>query len=215
VIYRGIILIKKGVLPMSQRKITSQIKKVPFHYTKSKLIAKWIVEGNDKHQVYQKCIIENKLQIKSPGRRKEITNHLYQRLVQLDQFLLKSFIESDIITSKYILVYAVAKHDILFTEFLSEVYRDALLSDKKYISMDDFDNFFISRRENNLVVNKWSNTTIELLGKAYRKMLVDSTLGIRKIKNIHVKQLIIHPDVTKHIKQLGDYKYLQAISGER
>lgn len=200
---------------MNQNKLTSQLKKVPFNFNNSKLIAKWIIDGLDKHQIFHKCLVENKLRISSIERRKEITNHLYQRLIQLDRFLLNAFINGDIVTSKFILIYSVAKNDSLFTEFLFEVYRDTLLGDKKYISMDDFDRFFISKRESNLIVNKWSNTTIELLSKAYRKMLVDSSLGVRKVKNIYVKQLIIHPDISKYINQIGDYKYLQAILGER
>lgn len=200
---------------METTKITSQLKKVPFFYNKSKIIAKWILDGEDKHQIYHKCISENKIQIKSLERRREITNHLYQRLLQLDQVLLRYFLDLDIITAKFILLYAVAKHDVLFTEFLSEVYRNALLSEKKYISMDDFDVFFTSKKETNLYVNRWSEKTIELLSKAYRKMLVDSALGIRKIKNIYVKQLVVHPEVTKYIDKIGDYKYLQAILGDK
>jgi hypothetical protein len=124
-------------------------------------------------------------------------------------------LELDIITAKFILLYAVAKHDTLFTEFLFEVYRNALLSEKKYISMDDFDVFFTTKKETNYYVGKWSNTTIELLSKAYRKMLVDSALGVRKVKNIYVKQLVVHPEVSKYIDQIGDYKYLQAILGDK
>jgi len=198
---------------METTKITSQLKKVPFFYNKSKMIAKWILEGEDKHQIYKKCLTENRIQIKSLERRREITNHLYQRLLQLDPFLLKSFLDIDIITAKFILIYAVAKNDPLFTEFLSEIYRNALLSEKKYISMDDFDVFFTTKQETNLYVSKWSDKTIELLSKAYRKMLVDSALGIRKVKNIYVKPLIIHPEVSKYIEKIGDYKYLQAILG--
>ena len=198
---------------MDAIKITSQLKKVPFFYNKSKMIARWILEGEDKHEIYEKCLSENKIQIKSFERRREITNHLYQRLLQLDKTLLKSFLNLDIINAKFILVYAVAKNDPLFTDFLSEVYRNALLGDKKYISMDDFDIFFTTKQETNLYVSKWSAKTIELLSKAYRKMLVDSALGIRKVKNIYVNQLVIHPEVTNHIEQLGDYKYLQAILG--
>jgi hypothetical protein len=200
---------------METAKITSQLKKVPFFYNKSKMIVKWILDGEDKHQIYHKCISENKIQVKSLERRREITNHLYQRLLQLDQVLLRYFLDLDIITAKFILLYAVAKHDVLFAEFLSEVYRDSLLSEKKYISMDDFDVFFASKKETHLYVNRWSEKTIELLSKAYRKMLVDSALGIRKIKNIYVKQLVIHPEVTQYIDKIGDYKYLQAILGDK
>ncbi|MFA7096252.1 MAG: BrxA family protein [Gammaproteobacteria bacterium] len=200
---------------MEITKITSQLKKVPFFYNKSKMIARWILEGEDKHQIYQKCVSDNKIEIKSFERRREITNHLYQRLLTLDHTLIKYFLELDIITAKFILLYAVSKHDTLFTEFLFEVYRNALLSEKKYISMDDFNVFFTTKGETNYYVGRWSNTTIELLSKSYRKMLVDSSLGVRKVKNIYVNQLVVHPEVSKYIDQIGDYKYLQAILGDK
>lgn len=200
---------------MTENKTASTIKKNPFNYQKSKMIAKLILDGFDKHQIYQKCFIENMINIDSLSRRREVTNEIYRRLVNLDPFLLKSFVEQDIITSKFILIYAIAKVDHLFYEFLSLTYRDALLSEKKYISRDDFDSFFLSKKETDLVVASWSPVTIELLAKGYRKMLVDSTLGIRKTKNIHVKKILIHPEITKYIKKIGDYHYLQAILGER
>lgn len=200
---------------MITMKSTSTIKKVPFNYLKSKMIAQMVIYGLDKTQIYQKCFFENKIEIESLARRREITNELYRRILNLDLFLLKSFISLDIITSKFILIYAIAKADNLFYEFLAETYRDAMLSDKKYISMDDFDNFFIQKKETDLVVANWSATTIELLGKGYRKMLIDSALGVRKIKNIYVTKMIIHPEIIKYLKQIGDYKYVQAILGEK
>jgi hypothetical protein len=200
---------------MSQIKLTSQLKKVPFFYSKSKMIAKWILEGYDRSEISQNLIHHNKIQIESITRRQEVTNHLYQRVSVLDQFLLKAFLEMDMVTSKFILLYSVAKQDPLFDDFLSEVYRNAVLGEKKYISMDDFDLFFISKRESNLIVNKWSTTTIELLGKAYRKMLIDSNLGVRKLKNIYVRKIFIHPEIMKYIEAIGDYKYLQSILGEK
>jgi len=81
--------------------------------------------------------------------------------------------------------------------------------------LDDLDRFFISKKETNLVVSGWSPKTVELLSKGYRKLLVDSGLGVRKIKNIHVNKLIIHPDIIRHMKRNGDYQYVQAILGER
>lgn len=200
---------------MSQIKLTSQLKKVPFFYSKSKMIAKWILEGCDRYEIFQNGILYNKIQIESIPRRREVMNHLYQRVSVLDQFLLKALLEMDMVTSKFILLYAVAKQDPLFDDFLSEVYRNAVLGEKKYISMDDFDLFFISKRETNLTVNKWSTTTIELLGKAYRKMLIDSNLGVRKLKNIYVRKIFIHPEIMKYIEAIGDYKYLQSILGEK
>lgn len=205
----------RGMISMVEVKTVSTIKKNPFNYQRSKMIAKMINEGFDKYQIYEKCYDKNMINISSLPRRREVTNEIYRRLINLDPTLIKAFAEHDIITSKFILVYAIAKVDHLFFEFLSLTYRDSLLGEKKYISRDDFDNFFLSKKETDLVVASWSPTTIELLAKGYRKMLVDSTLGIRKVKNIHVKKMFIHPDIAKYIEDIGDYKYLQAILGER
>ena len=46
-------------------------------------------------------------------------------------------------------------------------------------------------------------------------MLVDSALGVRKIKNIYVTKIVIHPEIIKYLEQIGDYKYVQAILGDR
>jgi len=200
---------------MNQPIMASTIKKNPLNYIKSKMIARFILEGLDKHQINLLCHEENKIEIASVLRRREVTNEIYRRLQFLDSYLLKSLLELDLVTSKFILLYAIAKSDQLFFEFLSEIYRAALLSEKKYISMDDFDHFFISKKETNLVVSGWSPKTVELLSKGYRKLLVDSGLGVRKIKNIHVNKLIIHPDIIRHMKRNGDYQYVQAILGER
>jgi len=200
---------------MSEIKTGSTIKKNPLNYQKSKMIAKMILDGFDKHQIFEKCFKENKINITSLPRRREITNEIYHRLINLNPILLEAFVEQDIITAKFILIYAIAKVDRLFYEFLSLTYREALLSDKKYISRDDFDHFFLMKKQTDLVVASWSHVTIELLAKGYRKMLVDSTLGIRKVKNIYVKKIFIHPDITKFIESVGDYDYIQAILGER
>lgn len=200
---------------MTVKKVSSTIKKNPFNYQKSKMMANLIIAGFDKKEIYSKVFTENKIDISSLPRRREVANEIYRRLNSLDTTLLKALISHDIITSKFILIYAIAKVDKLFYEFLSLTYRDALLGNKKYISRDDFDHFFLAKKESDLIVASWSPVTIELLAKGYRKLLVDSGLGIRKVKNIHVNKIFIHPDISKYIEAIGHYNYLQAILGER
>lgn len=200
---------------MNKSKTVSTIKKNPLNYLKSKMVAEMVYKGMDKNQIFNECFNENRIDIKSLERRREITNEIYRRISNLDSYLIKEFLEQDIITSKLILIYAIAKTDDLFFEFLVEVYRNTILGDKQYISMDDFDRFFQAKKETDLVVSKWSTTTIEQLAKGYRKLLIDASLGVRNIKNIYVTKPMIHPSVMKHIEKIGDYKYLQAILGER
>lgn len=199
---------------MNKKPYSSAIKKTPFKYTVSKKIAKLILNGLDRTEVFNKCFDGNYIEIDSVERRREITNVVYERLVGLDKYLLSMFYNGDINTSKFILVYAIAKSDSLFFDFMFEVYRDALLSEKKYISIDDFDNFFRVKSESDPIVSKWGHFTFDQLSKGYRNILVESGLGHRVKRNIVVDKAMIHPDVEDHIKLIRDKEFLQALIGE-
>lgn len=200
---------------MAQIRISSTIKKNPFNYQRSKMIAEFIANGLDKREIFEICYTNNKVNIASLQRRQEVTNEIYRRLIHLEPFLLERFLNADIVTSKFILVYAIAKVDELFFDFLSIVYRESLLNEKKYISHDDFDNFFAIKSESNSTVASWKPATIQQLAKGYRRLLIDASLGVRNAKLIYTSKVFIHPEIKKYIEDIGDYRYLQAILGER
>ena len=108
---------------MNKKVYSSAIKKTPFEYLPSKIIAKMIQNGLLYEEAFDRCVNQNELNVVSDERRKEIFNVCYDRLVNLDNTLLKEFIDGSISTSKFILVYAIASNDPLFLEFLLIQYR--------------------------------------------------------------------------------------------
>lgn len=198
---------------MNKKIYSAAIKKTPYKYSTTKKIAKLILDGLDRNEVYQKCFVENYIDFESADRRREVTNLIYGRLINLDNFLLRQLVEGDVETSKFILVYAIAKYDSLFFDFMFEVYCEALLGHRDYISLDDFDNFFAFKKETNLIVSGWSEYTIAQLAKGYRNILVDSGLGVRDKRNIRVVRIMVHPAVLEHIQIIGDGEYLKALLG--
>ena len=198
---------------MNKKPYSSTIKKTPFKYPIGKKIASLMLDGLDRNEVYDKCFHNNYIEIDSEERRREITNVLYNRLCSLDHFLLSEFYNGDIATSKFILVYAIAKTDALFFDFLFEVYREALLAERNYITIEDYDIFFAAKKEIDPIVAKWGKFTLDCLAKGYRNILVDSGLGIRERKIIKVSQIMIHPAVEEHIALIGGKEYLHAILG--
>lgn len=199
---------------MNKKPYSSAIKKTPYKYTISKKIAKLILDGMDRNEVYKKCVEDNYIEIESEDRRKEITSVVYERLLELDNYLLEQLYNGDVSTSKFILVYAIAKNDSLFFDFMFEVYRDALLSEGKYISIDDFELFFASKKESDHIVSTWGHFTLDQLAKGYRNILVDSCLGHRVKRTIAVDKAMVHPEVQEHIALIHDKEYLQALLGE-
>lgn len=199
---------------MNRKPYSSAIKKTPFKYPIAKKIAGLMLEGLDHDEIYKKCFEENYVEIESTDRRREVTNVVYNRLCSLDEFMLKEFYNGDVATSKFILVYAIAKTDSLFFDFLFEKYREALLSpERNYLSIDDFDNFFESKAQVDLIVVGWGKFTLQCLTKGYRNILVESGLGRRERKNIVVSRVMIHPAVEEHIELIGDKDYLKATLG--
>ena len=199
---------------MNKKPYSSAIKKTPFKYPIAKKISKLMLDGLDYDELYNKCFDENYVEIESLERRREVTNVLYNRLCSLDDFLLSEFYNGDVTTSKFILVYAIAKTDSLFFDFLFEKYRDALLNpERHYLSIDDFDEFFESKKQVDLIVSKWGKFTLECLTKGYRNILVDSGMGRRERKTIVVERMMIHPTVEEHIELIGDKDYLKAMLG--
>ena len=199
---------------MNRKPYSSAIKKTPFKYPIAKKIAKLMLYGLDHDEIYKKCYDENYVEIESLERRREVTNVVYNRLCVLDDFLLKQYYNGDVATSKYILVYAIAKTDTLFFDFLFEKYRDALMNpERHYLSIEDFDDFFESKKQVDLIVAKWGKFTLQCLTKGYRNILVDSGLGRRERKIIIVERMMIHPAVEEHIELVGDKDYLRATLG--
>ncbi len=173
-----------------------------------------MLDGKDRNEIFRLCIDENYVEIDSPDRRREISNVIFERLCSLDDYLLSEFYNGDVATSKFILVYAIAKTDRLFFEFLFEMYRDALLSSSRnYISVDDFDTYYASKKQTDIIVSKWQDSTLKCLTKGYRNILVESGLGKRERKNIVVQRMMIHPAVEEHIKLIGDGEFIKATLG--
>jgi hypothetical protein len=198
---------------MNRKPYSSAIKKTPFKYPIAKKMAKLMLDGLDRNEVYQECFYNNYIEIESENRRREIINVIYGRLSALDNYLLSELVNGDVATSKFILVYAIAKTDTLFFDFLFEVYRDALLGEKHYLSIDDFDQFFAIKKQSDLIVAKWGEFTLQCLAKGYRNILVDSGLGARERKIIKVERMLIHPAVEEYIASIGDKEFLQAMLG--
>lgn len=200
---------------MNRKQYSSSIKKTPYKYPIAKKIGSLMLDGKDYDELFRECVENNLVEIDSLERRKEITNVIYKRLCNLDDYLLDEFCNGDVASSKFILVYAIAKTDLLFFEFLFEKYRDALSSvEHNYISIDDFDDFFLGKKQENQNVAKWGHFTLECLVKSYRNILVESGLGRREKKNIVPNKVMIHPSIEEHIKLIGDTDYLKALLGD-
>ena len=103
----------------------------PFLYNETKIIAEYILNGEDVNELKKRNIEENLIHYKKPKSIQRVNSPIFRRLSVLDEEMLREFIYSDIDTSRYILLYAIMKTDKLVRDFVIEVYKDKLLMQKE------------------------------------------------------------------------------------
>lgn len=97
-------------------KYRSTIKSRPFLYVETKQLACLILQGLNELEIKEIVLRKNIFQVKTEARKREIASTVRSRLNTLDDYLAKKMIDSDLETSKLIVLYTILKTDnnILF-----------------------------------------------------------------------------------------------------
>lgn len=186
-----------------------------YWYLESKKTAQYMLEGLNRKEIVSLAINENIYQVDTEYRSKNIANALYTRLNSLPQVILEAIVNSDIATSKILVLISIMKTDRLFFEFMHEVYRNKILLGNLSLTDRDFNVFFLEKKVQSEVVEGWVEQTIKKLQSRYLTVLTHS--GVLKIDN--EKKSISVPFIDYRVKKSiidNDLEpYLFAITGEK
>lgn len=186
-----------------------------YWYLESKKTAQLMLDGLTRKEIVEKAIFDNIYQVDSEYRSKTIANSLYTRLHSLPKPLLVAIINSDITTSKLLVLISILKTDRLLFEFMHEVFRPKIILGDFSITERDINVFFEAKKAQSEIVDNWVNKTIINLKSRYLTVL--NFAGLIRIDGD--KNEIMVPLVYYRIKQLlidNDLgPYLYAITGEK
>ena len=187
----------------------------PFWYQETRKTAKLINEGVSKDSLKQKVLEENTYQAPTEYRATQIFNATMRRLASLDDFLVGEIANADLTTSRLLVLISIMKTDLLFFEFVYEVFRDKLLLGENLIQDKDFSIFWSRKKEQSETVSSWKDYTLDRLKQCYSRMMFEAGLleepkGDRKI----VRQ-VIRPDVVEYMKNNGLEAFVIALTGEK
>jgi len=186
-----------------------------YWYLESKKTAKYMLDGLSRKEIVELAISDNIYQVDSEYRSKTIANAIYSRLDSLPKTLLETIVNSDINTSKILVLISIMKTDRLFFEFMHEVFRTKIILGDFSITERDINVFFQGKKAQSEIVDNWVDKTIINLKSRYLTVLNFAGL----IRTDNDKHEIIVPFVDYRIKQLvidNDLApYLYAITGEK
>ncbi|WP_283672544.1 DUF1819 family protein [Clostridium perfringens] len=191
----------------------STIKSRPYLYKETKKAVSLINKGLDVDGIKGKSLEDNIFQLESEARKKEVASIITSRIKVLDSYILNKIENSNIETSKILVLCAIAKTDRLFFEFLNEVYKEKIVLKDFYIRDKDFSVFFQSKKEQSEKVASWSEYTFKKLKQVYIRILFESGLIGNQKGDREIVVPIIDSDVKEYLYEIGSKPYADAILG--
>lgn len=192
----------------------STIKSRPFFFNESRKVASLVVKGFKDCEIKNKAKDDNIFQVNTETRRSEIASIVLRRVKAIDNFFIDKLANGDIATGKQIVVYAIMKTDRLFFEFMYEVFREKLLLRDFTLQDKDFNIFFNRKIEQNEKVASWDDYTIYKIKQVYIRILFEAGFIKEQKNDREIVKPIVEEDVVFRIKEIGDTKYLYALTGE-
>ena len=185
----------------------------PFMYNETKILAGYLLEGENADTLKKRNIEENLIKHKKIGSVKRVNSPIFRRLKIMNKEMLEEFVYSDIENSKYILLYTIMKTDKLVRDFLFEVYKDKLLMRKEYIEKFEIDNWYEEKCILSKTLRERTESTAAKLKQVIMKILQDSGLVIKEKDRFKIIRPLLKEKYISMLDKNGDMEYAKAIGG--
>ena len=185
----------------------------PFMYNETKILAGYLLQGENADTLKKRNIEENLIKHKKIGSVKRVNSPIFRRLKVMNKEMLEEFVYSDIENSKYILLYTIMKTDKLVRDFLFEVYKDKLLMRKEYIEKFEIDNWYEEKCILSKTLRERTESTSAKLKQVIMKILQDSGLVIKEKDRFKIIRPLLKEKYISMLDKNGDMEYAKAIGG--
>lgn len=165
---------------------SSSLTSEPFLYEETKVIAKLKLSGFKDEEIRARVIEENLFNYRSIKQAKRIIPVIFRRIIFLDDYLSDVLVNGNEKDSKIVVLYLVMKNNLLFYEFVKEVYAARIHSNDNVITKYDIVNFFEAKKKQSAVLANWKPYVITKLGQVYINILYKSGL----LKDIKEKRVV-------------------------
>ncbi len=174
--------------------------------------AELLGQGMSKDEVWEKIQSENLYQLKNSTRLRRTFRYVCNRLEALPDDAVKMLPAMDADNAKIVVLISIMKTDLLFFEFVYEVYRGKKILGEKALAGRDINGFFDDKANQSDIVRRWSEAGIQKLKGCYVKNLVDAGL-LENSKNKVIKPVLIDYRIEELFRGNGMDIYIHAMKG--
>ena len=185
----------------------------PFLYNETKIIGKFLLEGEDSLELRKRNVEENLIQYKQPKSISRVNSAIFKRLNILENKQLYFFVNEELQQSKYMLVYSIMKTDNIVKDFIREVYYDKLLMNDSTIQQYEVEKWFDNKCNISEFLNSRSDSTKYKLKQVLMQIMNASGL-VKREKNIfYINRPLLSDEFIKILSDVGDYEFAKTIGG--
>ena len=151
---------------------------------------------------------ENIFGASTPARAAMIYSTVTARIQNLDPSFYPLFMDSDVSTQKLYALTGSFAHDTLFFDFMYEVVREKMIIGTGILTDADIRIFFKNKQAQDENVEKWTDQTLQRLGRSYKTQLFEA--GLLDDQSRATERKIMKPILDPVFKHwLEDYGYGQ------
>ena len=194
-------------------KYTSALTGELFLFNETRVLARYLVLGEDINELRKRNLSENLIMHKGVGSLKRSSSPIFRRLSMMSPTVLKAFSEGDIESARLILLITAAKSDRLIRDFILNIYADKIALKTSVISKSDIERYFESVYEIEPSLRDRSETTKRNLKQKLMKIVTEAGLVKKQASGF----VVTRPNITNKLANLlladGDSEYIKALGG--
>ncbi|MFA6729100.1 MAG: DUF1819 family protein [Prevotella sp.] len=197
----------------SQSRYSATLPANPFAFPQSRVIAAVMMKiGDDRVAVKEEIHEGNLLQVNSKANEDSIFNYVYRRLDVISESMKEIIVTGDETDARFVNLVSIMKYDLLFREFMVDVYHERV-RDRSPLMDYDIMSFFERKGREDENVASWRYVTVFKLRRLYARILFEAGF----IKSSSGTREICTPYISRDTKELlmkeGYEEYIIATLG--
>lgn len=184
-----------------------------FWFHEFKKAVKMMKDGLSFDEIKKKCVEENLFGAAKEYRALRMAGYIVNRLKVMDDTMVDLFLTSDLATQKLINLITILKQDLLFFEFIYEVYREKVILGAETLDDMDVKSFFTKKEAQSDLILGWKESTKNHLRSSYTGFMADANLLSVVDREKRITPPVLDIALERYLIATGDDTMVRALTG--
>lgn len=184
-----------------------------FWFHEFKKAVKLMKDGLSFDEIKKKCVEENLFGAAKEYRALRMAGYIVNRLKVMDDTMVDLFLTSDLTTQKLINLITILKQDLLFFEFIYEVYREKVILGAETLDDMDVKSFFTKKEGQSELILGWKESTKNHLRSSYTGFMADANLLSVVDREKRITPPVLDIALERYLIATGDDTMVRALTG--